>query len=68
MTADREARHEVLSDEEMRRRRLQDPEVQERLRQIHKQIDNGEPLSPGIKPEELQDFLRDKRKGVDPRS
>jgi hypothetical protein len=56
---------ERLTDEEIRRQRLQDPEVQERLRQIHKQIDNGEPLSPGITPQELPDFLREQRKHVD---
>lgn len=53
------------SDEETRQKRLQDPEVQERLRQIHKQIDNGEPLSRGITREELPDFLREQRKHLD---
>ena len=56
---------ELLTDEEIRRLRLQDPDVQERLRQIHKQIDDGEPLSPGVTPQELPDFLREQRKHVD---
>ena len=56
---------EGLPSDEETQKRLQDPEVQERLRQIHKQIDNGEPLSRGITREELPDFLREQRKHLD---
>jgi hypothetical protein len=62
MSADSAARQESPSDAQIRQDRLRDPEVQERLRQIHKQIDDGEPLSPGITPEELADFLSEQRK------
>ena len=45
--------------------RLHDLDVQERLRQIHEQIDAGEPLSPGISGEELPDFLREQAERLD---
>ena len=60
------AQPESPSDEELRRRRLRDPEVQERLRQIHEQIEGGTPLGRGIPQDELQDFLREQRNQLDP--
>jgi len=54
------------ADEELRQRRLQDPEVREHLRQIHDQIERDGTLSPGISQDELQDFLREQREQLDP--
>ena len=50
-----------LTDEERRQRRLQDPEVQERLREIRETINHG-PSGSGIDAEELPDFLREERR------
>jgi hypothetical protein len=43
------------------RTRLDDPAVKERLRQIHDEIEAGT-LGPGIRSEELRDFLREQRR------
>ena len=59
------SRRKSQSLSEIRKERLHDPDVQERLRQIHEQIDTGEPLSPGISGEELPDFLREQREQLD---
>ncbi|MGH2595884.1 MAG: hypothetical protein ACRDH7_07965 [Actinomycetota bacterium] len=59
-------RPESPSDEELRGRRLRDPEVQDRLRQIHEQIEGGETSGPGLSQDELQDFLREQRSQLDP--
>ena len=65
MSVDRAADQESQSVSDVRKDRLNDPDVQERLRQIHEQIDAGEPLSPGIPGEELPDFLREQREQLD---
>ena len=65
MSIDRAADQESQSVSERRNERLHDPDVQERLRQIHEQIDRGVPLSPGISGEELADFLREQREQLD---
>lgn len=48
------------TDEERIARRFEDPDVQESIRKIKDRIAAGD-SGPGIKPEELQDFLRDGR-------
>ena len=47
------------SDEQIRAKRLQDPEVQARVREIQERLRRGEPPGPGISAEALQDFLRE---------
>lgn len=64
MTGARPARPESSSDEELRQR-LKDSEVQERLRQIHEQIESDGTPTPGISQDELQYFLRGQRKQLD---
>lgn len=58
-----EAQDEVLSEQElreMRERRLRDPGVQARAREVLKEIErDDEPKNPGIKAEDLPDFLRE---------
>ena len=56
------AEEEYLSDQERRRRRLDDPEVKARIAEI--KAENEAPDSaerPGISAEELPDFLREQR-------
>ncbi|MGZ5306726.1 MAG: hypothetical protein ACXWEG_08330 [Actinomycetota bacterium] len=65
MSIDRAADQKSQPVSERRKERLHDPDVQERLRQIHEQIDAGEPLIPGISGEELPDFLREQREQLD---
>ena len=65
MSVDRAADQQSQSVSERRKDRLNDPDVQERLRQIHEQIDAGELLSPGISGEELPDFLREQPEQLD---
>ena len=65
MSVDQAADQPSQSASEMRKERLRDRDVQERLRQIHEQIDAGEPLSSGISEEELPDFLRGQREPLD---
>ena len=48
-----------VSDEEIRRRILSDPEVQARIREIKAESKAGRVTGPGIGPEELVDFLRE---------
>lgn len=55
----RPKRDAVLSDEQMRRERLDDPEVKARVRAIQERMRRGEPPGPGITEEELPDFLRE---------
>jgi hypothetical protein len=59
VSVDQAADQPSQSVSERRKERLRDPAVQERLRQIHEQIDAAEPLSSGISEEELPDFLRE---------
>ena len=47
------------ADEEMRRRRLADPAVQAKVREIQESIRRGDDPGPGMSAEELPDFLRD---------
>jgi anti-sigma28 factor (negative regulator of flagellin synthesis) len=49
-----------ISDEELMRRALSDPEVQARIREIKQQIEEGRLSGPGIGPEELPGFLRER--------
>lgn len=65
MSVDRASGEESSSVPEIRRQRLVDPDVQERLRQIHDQIDTGGHVSPGISGEDLPDFLREQREHLD---
>ena len=65
MSVDRASGEGSSSAPEIRRQRLVDPDVQERLRQIHDQIDTGGRMSPGISGEELPDFLREQRDHLD---
>jgi hypothetical protein len=48
------------ADEERRQRRLQDPEVQQRLHDIREAIGHG-PTNRVVHPEELPDFLGEQR-------
>ena len=66
MSVDQAADQPSRSVSDRRKERLRDPDVQERLRQIHEQIDAGEPLSSGISEEALPDFLREQRERLDP--
>jgi hypothetical protein len=52
---------EHARDEERRRRRLQDPDVRSRLREIHEEMERGDPPGPGITSKELDDFLRERQ-------
>lgn len=47
------------TDQEIRAKRLRDPEVQARLREIQESLKRGDPPGPGISGEELSDFLRE---------
>jgi hypothetical protein len=49
-----------ISDEELMRRGLSDPELQARIREIKDGIAKGTPPGPGIGPEDLANFLRDR--------
>jgi hypothetical protein len=49
----------VVSEEEMRREHLEDPEVKARVRAIRERMRRGEPPGPGITQEQLPDFLRE---------
>jgi len=50
---------ELLSDEEIRRRHLENPDVMWRARQAAERAKRGEPEGDGITAEELPDFLRE---------
>lgn len=65
MSVDRPACEESSSAAAIGSQRLHDPDVQERLRQIHDQIDTGGYMSPGISGEDLPDFLREQRAYLD---
>ena len=65
VSVDRTEDQPSQSVSDRRKERLRDPDVQERLRQIHEQIDAGEPLSSGISGEELPDFLGEQREQLD---
>jgi hypothetical protein len=58
---------EILSDEEVRRRLLTDPELRARAEEILEQAKNGGPVGPGILAEELPDFLRERKRSMDRR-
>lgn len=48
------------TDEEIRTKRLRDPEVRARVREIKERLDRGESLGSGISAEGLPDFLRER--------
>ena len=49
------------TDAARRQRRLQDPEVQKRIREIQDEVKGGKNPGPGITAEELPDFLREQK-------
>jgi hypothetical protein len=59
MSADRARaeEEELLSDEEIRRRHIENPDVMRRARQAAELAKRGEPEGDGITAEELPDFL-----------
>lgn len=63
--ADAPNHDQLLSDEEVRKRLLADPKIRKRAEELVKKARNGKPDGPGIKREELTDFLREH--GLDPR-
>jgi len=65
MNDDRPVSEESSSAAAIGSQRLHDPDVRERLRQIHDQINNVGHMSPGIAGEDLPDFLREHRKHLD---
>ena len=60
MTTRRVRRGEKATEDKDRRKRLDDPEVQARLREIHETIDSNAPLRPGVDAEALPGFLRER--------
>jgi hypothetical protein len=51
---------EALTDDELRDRRLHDPQVRRTVERIQREFsDEGRPAADGVSAEELQDFLRD---------
>lgn len=65
MSVDRASGEASPPTSAIRSQRVRDPDVQERLRQIHDQIDAGGPMSPGISGDDLPDFLREQREQLD---
>ena len=49
----------LLSDDEVRDRLLANQDVRARAEELVKEILNGGPRGPRVKPEELSDFLRE---------
>ena len=65
MTPERTAESEdtLLSDDEIIERAKTDPEIRQRAEELARKVASGELRgSPGITAEELQDFLRDRKR------
>jgi hypothetical protein len=56
--AETERAKKLLSDEEIRRRLMENPETQNRVEEVLKQVGTGK-AEPGLTAEELADFLRE---------
>jgi hypothetical protein len=61
------AQRQLLSDDEIRQRMKDNPEVQKRVQEALARSNNGSRKDAGITADELRDFLRDHEKGVDSR-
>jgi hypothetical protein len=64
---DRRRRPTLLSDEELRRRVMADPDVRARLKEVLQHVKDGGSEDPGLGPDALREFLREYEQGLDPR-
>jgi hypothetical protein len=58
---ERRSRSQVRPEEDAAvKRRLEDPEIQRKLREVREIIESDSPLDPGLGPDQLPDFLRER--------
>ena len=47
-------------EDEAAKQRLEDPEIRRKLREVREIIESDSPLGPGVGPDQLPDFLRER--------
>jgi hypothetical protein len=68
VTTRRVRQEKGIAEDDARRQRLDDPDVQARLREVREVIDSRAPLPPGIDADSLPGFLRDWEQTLEPGS